>query len=197
MTQLTSAENSRGDTARQAAIRAAQKPLFRDFLEGYEQARGDQLLPTLDTLRLEKLAFCLPELTIFNCDDPRDPSYHFVGTNVVARMDRDMTGVKLLDITVEENKKVVIDSFLRVINHPAAMMASYVNIYSTGRRADVKSLYAPVIGKEGKTNRMFAVHCLENTIDFDVSREQAQVAHEVEWIVWFDIKPGVRVIPKE
>ncbi len=166
-------------------------PALRPLSEFWEEARGDRLLPNARDLDPAQIANILKDVAILDVIDEMNIQYRLAGTAIAERMGEDPTGNNLIKMTAPETRAAVSKTLHLIVSHPVGAIATYENIYNSGKRAVVESLYLPLQMSAGKSDRIVSVHSREKTITYQDERPQSMVAAKILDLQWIDLGAGV------
>jgi hypothetical protein len=142
------------------------------FLEGYVAAWNQEAPPGREDLPLRLLAPFLPNLTIMQRDPTGDLRYRLVGTGVVERMTRDLTGEKVFDYLAEEIHPGISQAFAAIIEDQCAGHFIYENIYSNGMLTSIESLLLPLASHDpAESAHIIAWHVPQEVVEM-VDRQE-------------------------
>lgn len=161
---------------------------LRAFLRVYFASFIDGAIPRREDLNLRKLSRFLPDMTIFERRSPRDYRYRLVGTQVVERMNTDLTGENVMDYFEPEKHAGLAAGFDVVLTGPACVHHVYENVYRSGRQSKLESVLLPLSsGKVGESNHILAWHFSLQVTDYVEEEPQILLAnnlascHVIEW----------------
>jgi len=134
-----------------AAIALSEVPeRLVQFLEIYEDLRGDRLAPARSDLDLRRLARLLPDITIMERQEPGTIIYRLMGTAVAERLGADLTGHNFLNY-LGPTERDRIDLGIAIVSEiPCGTFSIYENQYASGIGARAESLALPLDGGSGE-----------------------------------------------
>ncbi len=162
-------------------------PALRPLSEFWEEARGDRLLPNANEIDPAQIAYILKDVAILDVIDAMNIQYRLAGTAIAERMGQDPTGNNLIEMTAPETRATVSKILCTIVSHPVGALATYENIYNTGKRAVVESLYLPLQKGESQSDRIVSVHSREKTVTYEDTQPNSTVAAKILELKWIDI----------
>eukprot|EP00439_Symbiodinium_sp_Y106_P087555 s1_g91.t1 len=165
-------------------------PALRPLSEFWEEARGDRLLPNANEIDPAQIAYILKDVAILDVIDEMTIQYRLAGTAIAERMGEDPTGNNLIEMTAPETRATVSRILHLIVSQPVGAIATYENIYNTGKRAVVESLYLPLQKDEGRSDRIVSVHSREKTVTYEDEQPHSTVAAKILELKWIDIGAG-------
>ncbi len=166
-------------------------PALKPLCEFWDEVRGDNLLPNASDIDPAQIAYILKDVAILDVVDAMTIHYRLAGTAIAERMGQDPTGNNLIEMTAPETREIVSKIMQLIITQPVAAIATYENIYNTGKRAIVESLYLPLEKEESKSDRIVSVHSQEKTVTYENEQPRTTVAAKILDLTWIDIGAGV------
>jgi hypothetical protein len=191
---MTEQEDKKNDSPKSTSckiIDQVKNPALRPLCVFWDEVRGDRLLPNASDIDPSQIANILKDIAILDVIDSENIRYRLAGTGIAERMGEDPTGNNLIEMTAPEMRLTVSEILLLIVSQPVGAMATYENIYSTGKRALVESLYLPLQKTEGQSDRIVSVHSREKTVTYEAEQSQSTVAAKILELKWLDIGAGV------
>ena len=151
-----------------------------EFLEIYEEARGDRCVPTRQDLSFRRMAKLLPDITIMERPEPGSVVYRLMGTAVVERMGADLTGHNYLSY-LTESERTRNDLGMGLVSEvPCGTFAMYDNQYASGILSHNESIMLPIDdGRGGAPYQILGMHLAQNP--FQYGEQQGQTVIAVKW----------------
>lgn len=165
-------------------------PALKPLCEFWDEVRGDRLLPSTSDIDPSQIAYILKDIAILDVIDPMNILYRLAGTGIAERMGEDPTGNNLIEMTAPETRAMVSKILHLIVSHPVGAIATYENIYSTGKRSLVESLYLPLQKAEGQSDRIVSVHSREKTVTYEDEQAHSTVAAKIRELEWIDLGAG-------
>jgi len=166
-------------------------PALKPLCEFWDEVRGDRLLPHTSDVDPSQIAYILKDIAILDVIDPMNIQYRLAGTGIAERMGEDPTGNNLIEMTAPETRATVSKILSLIVSHPVGAIATYENVYSTGKRAVVQSLYLPLQKAEGRSVRIVSVHSQEATLTYEDEQAHSTVAAKILELKWIDLGAGI------
>lgn len=166
-------------------------PALQPLSVFWEEARGDRPLPNANEIDPAQIAYILKDVAILDVIDETTVQYRLAGTAIAERMGEDPTGNNLIEMTAPESRATVSKILHLIVSQPVGALAAYENIYNTGKRAIVESLYLPLQKSEGQSDRIVSVHSIEKTLTYEDEQPNSTVAAKILKLKWIDIGAGV------
>jgi len=166
-------------------------PALKPLCEFWDEVRGDRLLPSTSDIDPSQIAYILKDIAILDVIDPMNILYRLAGTGIAERMGEDPTGNNLIEMTAPDTRATVSKILHLIVSHPVGAIASYENIYSTGKRSVVESLYLPLQKAEGQSDRIISVHSQEKTVTYEDEQTRSTVAAKILELKWIDLGAGM------
>lgn len=166
-------------------------PALKPLCEFWDEVRGDRLLPNASDIDPSQIAYILKDIAILDVIDPMNILYRLAGTGIAERMGEDPTGNNLIEMTAPETRAMVSKILYMIVSHPVGAIATYENVYSTGKRSVVESLYLPLQKTEGQSDRIVSVHSREKTVTYEDEQAHSTVAAKILELKWIDLGAGI------
>lgn len=166
-------------------------PALKPLCEFWDEVRGDRLLPNASDIDPSQIAYILKDIAILDVIDPMNILYRLAGTGIAERMGEDPTGNNLIEMTAPETRAMVSKILYMIVSHPVGAIATYENVYSTGKRSVVESLYLPLQKTEGQSDRIVSVHSREKTVTYEDEQAHSTVAAKILELKWIDLGAGM------
>ncbi|HBM89681.1 MAG TPA: hypothetical protein DD437_14135, partial [Rhodobiaceae bacterium] len=131
------------------------------------------------------------DIAILDVIDPMNILYRLAGTGIAERMGEDPTGNNLIEMTAPDTRAMVSKILYLIVSHPVGAIATYENVYSTGKRSVVESLYLPLQKAEGQSDRIVSVHSREKTVTYEDEQAHSTVAAKILELKWIDLGAGI------
>jgi|GEM_PF-638459 len=176
-----------GDKTSSQINNTALKPLY----EFWNEVRGDRLLPDASDIDPAQIAYILKDIAILDVIDEMTIRYRLAGTAIAERMGDDPTGRNLIEMTAPNMRSLVSQVMQHIVAQPVGALATYENVYQSGKRAIVESLYLPLKKTAGLSERIVSVHSQEKTITYEEEQLHSKVAAKILEITWIDIGAGI------
>ncbi len=132
----------------------------------------------------------LPEVILFELNEPLVATYRLAGTAVVERLGHNPTGSNLIDLLPAERRIEAGRTLHEIAVRPCGLHMRYVNNYATGRIGQVESLYLPLRPPAGGKPRVIAMNTPAHTLAFEANRPRTTVVAGVTDVTWIDIGYG-------
>ena len=169
----------------------AMRTLIAAYLDAWEKTAP----PARTDLNFRTLAPYMPNLTIMERRDGRY-LYRLVGTEVVERMTRDLTGENVFDYFAPGIHSGVRQGFEAVIDDCCISLFIYENTYSNGVMMKVESLLLPIAsGVDGEAHHMLAWHIRHNDRSFTEQEELVFQSSIVGQVFFVPLKGNCRPMP--
>jgi hypothetical protein len=165
-------------------------PALKPLCEFWDEVRGDRLLPNTSDIDPSQIAYILKDIAILDVIDPMNILYRLAGTGIAERMGEDPTGNNLIEMTASDTRAMVSKILHLIVSHPVGAIATYENVYNTGKRAVVESLYLPLQKAEGQSDRIVSVHSREKTVTYQDEQAHSTVAAKILELKWIDLGAG-------
>ncbi|MGD1935397.1 MAG: PAS domain-containing protein [Candidatus Phaeomarinobacter sp.] len=165
----------------EAAIELSDAPdRLVQFLEIYEEARGDRLVPTRADLSFRRLARLLPDITIMERSKPGSVVYRLMGTAVVERIGADLTGHNYLNYLTETERARNDFGMAIVAEIPCGTYSIYDNQYASGVCSQNESLMLPIDNGAGEgPYQILGMHLAQNPLHYGEERDQTVIG--IKW----------------
>lgn len=164
---------------------------FADLLSDWQDARSSDpqnlKLPTTISLTAEKMSPYLRNVSVFDYISDEEIIYRFVGTDISRRMEHDVTGENVLDLSDSLSKSQIQKTFHRIVRTPEISLISYINAYSSGRHTGVTSLMVPIQGPGNTLPRVIALHQPEVTHAYLNKRRKVKIGESIDRQIWITI----------
>lgn len=190
MTEKDDKEDSPKSTSCKIADQVHNQAL-KPLCEFWDEVRGDRLLPSTGDIDPSQIAYILKDIAILDVIDPMNILYRLAGTGIAERMGEDPTGNNLIEMTAPETRAMVSKILYMIVSHPVGAIATYENVYSTGKRSVVESLYLPLQKAEGQSDRIVSVHSREKTVTYEDEQAHSTVAAKILELKWIDLGAGI------
>ncbi len=197
---MTKKENNKEGSPKSSSGKISDQvhnPALRPLSEFWETVRGDRLMPSASDIDPSQIAYILKDVAILDVIDATNIQYRLAGTAIAERMGEDPTGNNLIEMTAPETRTVVSQILQTIVSQPAGAIAVYENVYSTGKRAVVESLYLPLQKSEGQSDRIVSVHSRERTVTYEDEQARSIVAAKILDLTWIDIGAGLPANPPQ
>lgn len=169
----------------------AMRTLLAAYLDAWEKAAP----PARTDINFRSLAPYMPNLTIMERRDGRY-LYRLVGTEVVERMTRDLTGENVFDYFAPGIRTGVRQGFEAVIDDCCISLFIYENTYSNGAMMKVESLMLPIAsGVDGQMPHILAWHVRHNDRSFTEREELVFQSSKVEQVFFVPLRGTCRPMP--
>ena len=168
---------------------------LKPLCEFWEEVRGDRLLPDATDIDPAQIAYILKDIAILDVIDEMTIRYRLAGTAIAERMGSDPTGGNLIEMTAPDTRPLVSQIMQHIVTRPVCALATYENVYQSGKRAIVESLYLPLKKTQGLSERIVSVHSPEKTITYEEEQPRSRVAAKILEVTWIDIGAGVPTDP--
>lgn len=166
-------------------------PTLKPLCEFWDEVRGDRLLPNASDVDPSQIAYILKDIAILDVITEMNIQYRLAGTGIAERMGEDPTGNNLIEMTAPETRATVSKILNLIVSHPVGAIATYENIYNTGKRAVIESLYLPLERGEGQSDRIVSVHSQEKTVTYEDEQAHSTVAAKILELKWIDLGAGI------
>lgn len=166
-------------------------PALKPLCEFWDEVRGDRLLPNTGDIDPSQIAYILKDIAILDVIDPTNILYRLAGTGIAERMGEDPTGNNLIEMTAPDTRAIVSKILHLIVSHPVGAIASYENVYNTGKRAVVESLYLPLQRTKDQSDRIVSVHSREKTVTYQDEQSHSTVAAKIRELKWIDLGAGI------
>lgn len=170
-------------------------PALKPLCEFWDEVRGDRLLPNASDVDPSQIAYILKDIAILDVITEMNIQYRLAGTGIAERMGADPTGNNLIEMTAPETRATVSKILNLIVSHPVGCIATYENIYNTGKRAVIESLYLPLQRGEGQADRIVSVHSQEKTVSYEDEQAHSTVAAKILELKWLDLGAGTPDAP--
>lgn len=190
MTEENNKQNSSGSTSSKLAEQI-HNPALKPLCEFWDEVRGDRLLPNANEIDPSQIAYILRDIAILDVIDELHIQYRLAGTGIAERMGEDPTGNNLIEMTAPAMRDTVSKILHLIVSHPVGALATYENVYNTGKRAVVESLYLPLQKTENQSDRIVSVHSREKTVTYEKEQDHSTVAAKIIELKWIDLGAGV------
>lgn len=170
-------------------------PALKPLCEFWDEVRGDRLLPNASDVDPSQIAYILKDIAILDVITEMNIQYRLAGTGIAERMGADPTGNNLIEMTAPETRATVSKILNLIVSHPVGCIATYENIYNTGKRAVIESLYLPLQRGEGQADRIVSVHSQEKTVSYEDEQAHSTVAAKILELKWLDLGAGTPGAP--
>jgi hypothetical protein len=187
-------ENNKQSSSKSASDKISSKinnTALKPLCEFWDEVRGDRLLPDASDIDPAQIAYILKDIAILDVIDEMTIRYRLAGTAIAERMGDDPTGKNLIEMTAPDMRPLVSQVMQHIIAQPVGALATYENVYQSGKRAIVESLYLPLKKTAGLSERIVSVHSQEKTITYEEEQAQSTVAAKILKITWIDIGAGI------
>ncbi len=167
------------------------EPSKQALFDFWNETRGKSLVPSAPRIDPALIVSLLKDLVIFDFLGKTDVRYRLAGTLVAERMEHELTGKNIIEMLGTENRELVAQMFEQIAMRPVGSFAEYENIYKSGKRAVIHSLYLP-LGKTGETSpRILSTHTQHKTLSYGDKQPSVTIAASITKIIWIDIGAGV------
>jgi hypothetical protein len=163
---------------------------LRPLCEFWEEVRGDRLLPEASEIDPAQIAYILKDIAILDVIDEMTIRYRLAGTAISERTGNDPTGGNLIDMVAPDKRQLVSQIMNTIIAHPVGTIATYEDVYQSGKRALVESLYLPLQKVDDSVGRIVSVHLWKETLTYEQEQPEPVVAAKIRSIQWLDIGAG-------
>ncbi|MDW3096598.1 PAS domain-containing protein [Pyruvatibacter sp.] len=149
---------------------------LREFLQIYEDVRGDKVAPTRSDLDLRRLAKLLPDVTIMERLAPMSVIYRLMGTAVAERMGADLTGHNFLNY-LGQTERSRIDLGVSIVTElPCGTFSVYENDYSSGVTVRAESIALPLDTGSGCAPYLsLGLHSSQTPVSYGQEREESMI----------------------
>lgn len=163
---------------------------LRPLCEFWEEVRGDRLLPEASDIDPAQIAYILKDIAILDVIDEMTIRYRLAGTAISERTGNDPTGGNLIDMVAPDKQQLVSQIMHKIIAHPVGAIATYEDVYQSGKRTLVESLYLPLQMVDGSLGRIVSVHMWKETLTYEQEQPEPTVAAKIRSVTWLDIGAG-------
>jgi len=164
---------------------------LRPLCEFWEEVRGDRLLPDASDIDPAQIAYILKDIAILDVIDEMTIRYRLAGTEITEQTGTDPTGENLIELVAPDNQRLVAQVMHQIIAQPVGALAAYEDVYQSGKRAIVESLYLPLQKTNGLSGRIVSVHCWKETIAYEEAQPKSRGAAKIRSIKWLDLGAGM------
>ncbi len=146
------------------------------FIRLYERTRGEALKPRREHLPLREMAPFIADIIIIECVDEALVRYRLMGTDVVGRIGRDLTGENMLDHLPEKEAWRTGHSLSMFAKHPCGCMSVYENEYASGTRVLAETLFLPLDGGREGQHLLIGLNSSQVVVEREDFRRETMLA---------------------
>ncbi|MEQ9145722.1 MAG: PAS domain-containing protein [Parvibaculaceae bacterium] len=171
----------------------SQHSTFDLVLAYWKSLCSPNAIPSSEDFDLIRVPEALPDITYWEMMPDDDVICRMAGTQVIARMQHDITGARLSCVMPEAMRPTVLRDLKTILTHPCALWFQHQNRHATGKVVRIEALMLPLAGGRKAHPKFIAVNHMLETLryDADVSNTAVELGQTTDGHAFIDVGWGV------